>query len=99
MAQVGMFRGHQEVSRLMDGAGLAASDPRVRAILTEPDVYISAALRRAWPQARTDFELELDRRIRIRGSGIRCLRSFRRFLRLRHRWIPVLRYWAPDQDP
>lgn len=36
---------------MMDSAELAASDPRVRAILTESDAYFSAALRRAWPQA------------------------------------------------
>jgi hypothetical protein len=83
----------------MDGTGLAASDPRVRAILTEPDAYFSAALRRAWPQARADIELELDRRTRTRGSGIGCLRFVRRFLRPGHGRIPVLRYWPPDQDP
>ena len=62
----------------MDGAPLAAGDPRVRAILTEPDAYFSAALRRAWPQAGADIQAALDRRARTRRNGTRG----RRFLRL-----------------
>jgi hypothetical protein len=94
-----MVRNHQEVSRLMDGAGLLASDPRVRAILTEPDAYFSAALRRAWPQARADIELELNRRIHTRRNDISAIRLFRTFLRPRHRLIPVSHYRPPDQGP
>lgn len=48
----------------MDAVELAAGDPRVRAILTEPGAYFSAAIRRAWPQACADIELELRRRAR-----------------------------------
>jgi hypothetical protein len=66
---------------MMDGAGLAASDPRVRAILTEPDAYFSAALRRAWPQAGADIQAALDRRARDRRNGARGLRFLRLFLR------------------
>jgi hypothetical protein len=65
----------------MDGAQLAAGDPRVRAILTEPDAYFSAALRRAWPQAGADIQAALDRRARTRRNatrGRRFLRLFRR---------------------
>ena len=65
----------------MDGAQLAAGDPRVRAILTEPDAYFSAALRRAWPQAGADIQAALDRRARTRRNSIRG----RRFLRLLRR--------------
>jgi hypothetical protein len=63
----------------MDGTELVADDPRVRAILTQPDAYFSAALRRAWPQARADIEQELDRRTRMRRNGTRSLRFFRLF--------------------
>lgn len=64
---------------MLDGAELVADDPRVRAILTEPDAYFSDALRRAWPQARADIEQQLDRRSRTRRDGTRALR-FRRTL-------------------
>lgn len=64
----------------MDGAEPVAADPRVRALLTEPDAYFSAALRRAWPQAGADVELELGRRARARSYGARRRRLFRRFL-------------------
>jgi hypothetical protein len=60
----------------MDGAEVIARDPRVRAILTTPDAYFSAAHRRAWPQAGADIELELSRRSRARRNGSRGL--FRR---------------------
>jgi hypothetical protein len=53
----------------MDGAEVIARDPRVRAILTQPEAYFSAARRRAWPQARADIALELDRRDRARRNG------------------------------
>lgn len=68
----------------MDGTGLAASDPRVRAILTEPDAYFSAALRRAWPQAGADVQLLLRHRTQAgRGGarGPRLLSVFTRFVR------------------
>jgi hypothetical protein len=55
----------------MESAELAAHDPRVRAILTEPDAYFSAALRRAWPQAGADIQAALDRRARARRNGAR----------------------------
>ena len=74
--------------KVMDGAdaaardwGLAARDPRVRSILTEPDAYFSAARRRAWPQARADVELELHHRRRARRDGHRGLRRFQAFRR------------------
>ena len=62
----------------MDSAEIAASDPRVRAILTEPDAYFSAALRRAWPQAGADIQAALDRRARTSsnhtgGSRVRAV--------------------------
>lgn len=63
----------------MDGAEPVAADPRVRALLTEPDAYFSAALRRAWPQARADVELELGRRARARSDGARSRRLLRMF--------------------
>lgn len=69
---------------MMDGTGLAASDPRVRAILTDPDAYFSAALRRAWPQAGADIQAAIDWRSRVRRNGTRgprFLRWFRRSLR------------------
>lgn len=65
----------------MDSAELAASDPRVRAILTEPDAYFSAALRRAWPQAGADIHAALDRRAQARRNGSRSPRLSRLFLR------------------
>lgn len=66
---------------MLDRAGLAANDPRVRAILAEPDAYFSAARRRAWPQARADIQHELDRRTRTRRHAPRALRFLRRLLR------------------
>ena len=66
---------------MMDSAGLAASDPRVRAILTEPDAYFSAALRRAWPQAGADIQAALDRQARARRNGARSPRFLWLFLR------------------
>lgn len=63
----------------MDGVEVAAGDPRVRAILTEPDAYFSAAIRRAWPQACADVELELRSRARDPRNGARDLRSPRIF--------------------
>jgi len=60
----------------MDGTEVVARDPRVRAILTMPEAYFSAAHRRAWPQAGADIELELSRRSRARRNGSR--RLFRR---------------------
>jgi hypothetical protein len=70
----------------MDGAPLAAGDPRVRAILTEPDAYFSTALRRAWPQAGADIQAALDRRARTRRNGRHGTRV-RRFLRLFRRTV------------
>lgn len=55
----------------MNSAETAASDPRVRAILTEPDAYFSAALRRAWPQAGADIRVALDRRVQARRAQAR----------------------------
>lgn len=66
---------------MMDGAGLAASDPRIRAILTEPDAYFAAARRRAWPQAGADIRAALDRRARARHNGTRGHRLLLSFLR------------------
>jgi hypothetical protein len=66
---------------MMDGAELAAADPRVRAILTEPDSYFSEALRRAWPQAGADIQAILDRRAQVRrhrSRGPRLLRALHR---------------------
>ncbi len=65
----------------MDSAELAASDPRVRAILTEPDAYFTAALRRAWPQAGADVQAALDQRARARRNGARSPRFLRLLLR------------------
>lgn len=65
----------------MDSAELAASDPRVRAILTEPDAYFSAALRRAWPQAGADIQAALDQRARAQRNGSRSPRFPWLFLR------------------
>lgn len=73
----------------MDGAPLAAGDPRVRAILTEPDAYFSTALRRAWPQAGADIQAALDRRARARRNG-RNGTGGGRLLRLLRRTIPCL---------
>jgi hypothetical protein len=60
----------------VDHAELAASDPRVRAILTDPDAYFSAALRLAWPQAGADIQAALDKRARARRDdcGAQLLR-------------------------
>jgi hypothetical protein len=72
----------------MDHAELAARDPRVRAILTDPDAYFSAALRLAWPQAGADVQAVLDTRARVRRDGA----SGNRILRLLPRSIlPVRR--------
>jgi hypothetical protein len=68
----------------MDSAGLAASDPRVRAILTEPDAYFAAALRRAWPQAAADIHAALDQQARARRNGARYPRLLRLLLRSDH---------------
>jgi len=65
---------------MMASAELAASDPRVRAILTEPDAYFSAARRRAWPQAGADIQAALDRRARARHHGARSPRLVRLLL-------------------
>jgi hypothetical protein len=62
----------------MDSTEIAASDPRVRAILTEPDAYFTAALRRAWPQAGADIQASLDRRARNRNRP-RLLAALRRW--------------------
>jgi hypothetical protein len=62
---------------MMDHAELAARDPRVRAILTNPDAYFSAALRLAWPQAGADVQAVLDRRARVRRDGANCNRILR----------------------
>jgi hypothetical protein len=67
---------------VLHGAEFLADDPRVRAILTEPDAYFSAALRRAWPQARADIEQQLDRRGRNRRDGTPALRFLRMLLGL-----------------
>lgn len=67
----------------MDHAELAARDPRVRAILTDPDAYFSAALRVAWPQAGADVQAVLDRRAQVRRDGT----SGNRILRLLPRAI------------
>ena len=64
----------------MDSAEIAASDPRVHAILTEPDAYFSAALRRAWPQAGADIQAALDQRTRAGHNGTRRPRFLRTFL-------------------
>lgn len=76
---------------MMDSAELAASDPRVRAILTEPDAYFSAALRRAWPQAGADIQAALDRRALARRNGTRR----HRFLRLLRRFLQPSRHPQP----
>jgi D-alanyl-D-alanine carboxypeptidase len=65
----------------MESAELAAHDPRVRAILTDPDAYFSAALRRAWPQAGADIQAVLDRRARARHNGARGPVFLQLFLR------------------
>lgn len=67
----------------MDGARIAASDPRVRAILTEPEAYFMAARRRAWPQAGADIHAALDLRARARSRrtrGYRFLGALRRVI-------------------
>lgn len=66
----------------MDSAELAASDPRVRAILTEPDAYFAAARRRAWPQAAADIHAALDQHARAQPNGARHPRFLRLFLHL-----------------
>jgi len=48
--------------------GLVAKDPRVLAILTEPDAYFDDARRKAWREARVDIATDLDRRARRRGN-------------------------------
>ncbi|HEX6518728.1 MAG TPA: hypothetical protein VF070_01755 [Streptosporangiaceae bacterium] len=86
----------------MDSAEIAASDPRVRAILTEPDAYFSAALRRAWPQAGADIQGALDRRAQDRRNGTgrsethRLLLRFTRSSRRPIRRYPVSRYDRQD---
>jgi hypothetical protein len=63
----------------VDSAKTAASDPRVRAILTDPDAYFSAALRRAWPRAGADVQSALNWRAQARDNGS-SVPGFRRLL-------------------
>jgi hypothetical protein len=70
----------------MDSTELVASDPRVRAILTDPDAYFSAAMRRAWPEAAADIQAALDQRARARHDGARDLRLLQVFLRPLQLW-------------
>jgi hypothetical protein len=73
---------------MTDSAELAARDPRVRAILTEPDAYFAAARRRAWPQAGADIQAALDRRARTRHNTTRGPRFLRAFVPIRSRRCP-----------
>lgn len=51
----------------MDGhVVVVARDPRVSAILTNPDLYFNDACHRAWDNARADIARELARRARDR---------------------------------
>jgi len=52
---------------LMDG--LAAHDPRVRAILKSPEEYFARAWRKAWLMAREDVAADLSRRAQRRRNG------------------------------
>ena len=53
----------------MDERTIVARDERVSAMLTNPDVYFSAARRRAWVKAVADVAADLDRRARTRRNG------------------------------
>jgi hypothetical protein len=53
----------------MDERTIIARDARVSAMLTNPDLYFSAARRRAWAQAGADVAADLDRRARARRNG------------------------------
>jgi hypothetical protein len=82
----------------MDHAELAARDPRVRAILTDPDAYFSAALRLAWPQAGADVQAVLDRHAQARredAGGLRVLRLLPRSILPSRR--PRERFPSPGQ--
>lgn len=56
----------------MDHDELAASDPRVRAILTDPDAYFSTARRLAWPEAGADIRAALGNGTGARRDGRPC---------------------------
>jgi hypothetical protein len=66
---------------MMESAELAASDPRVRAILTQPDAYFAAARRRAWPQAAADIHAVLNQQARAQHNGARIPWLLRLLLR------------------
>ncbi|MPZ95147.1 MAG: hypothetical protein GEU96_09595 [Propionibacteriales bacterium] len=55
----------------MDSTQVSAHDPRVVAILTNPDDYFSKASRRAWAKARADIAAEVNRRARQRSNNNR----------------------------
>lgn len=53
----------------MDERTIIASDARVSAMLTNPELYFSAARQRAWMKAVADVAADLDRRARERSNG------------------------------
>ena len=61
----------------MDQAELAATDPRVRAILTDPEAYFSTALRLAWPEAGADIQAALANGARARRDDACSLQILR----------------------